>query len=189
MSRIWEQKKRSLEQVLREFAEKSPVLSVISTHDGGPEWRAVIMLDVQTLVKSPRGEVQRIGPVVAGIRYHERFTAEAPHPMEIVTILEPWRPFHPNIDSFSGAMCLGAPSAGIPLGLILHQTWHGLMFNMKAVNTRFGHVVNPFAAEYVRANAHLFPITRKGLFEEPDELKARHWHVRRGTSGGTSDDQ
>ncbi len=137
----------------------------------------MVAFDTKTLVADGNGTIRREGPVVLGIRYHERFLSEAPHPMELVTVLQPNDVFHPNCAG-SGAFCLGHPAAGISLEWILHQLWAGLTFNMKAVNTRPGEIVNPEAAVYVRANAHQFPITKRGLFEQPDEdLRNGHWHV------------
>jgi hypothetical protein len=151
-------------------------MKYLGSMDSDEEWRAIVAFDTKTLV-AHEGTVRRDGPVVLGIRFHERFLREAPHPMELVTVLAPQAPFHPNCDS-SGALCLGHPAAGVSLELILHQVWAGLMFNMKAVNTRPGQIVNAEAAMYVRANAHLFPITTRGLFEQPDEdLRNGQWHV------------
>jgi hypothetical protein len=129
-------------------------------------------------VEDADGTIRREGPVVIGIRYHERHLSEAPNPMELATVWLPHGIFHPNCAS-SGALCLGHPAAGVSLELIVHQIWAGLTFNMQTVNTRPREIVNAAAAVYVRANAHLFPITRRGLFEEPDEaLRTGNWHVK-----------
>jgi hypothetical protein len=176
MGRIWTQKKQTNERTVRDCAARSPVMQFLGSLDCGDEWRTIVAFDTKTLVAHD-GSIRRDGPVVLGIRLHERFLSEAPHPMELVTILAPCAPFHPNCDR-SGALCLGHPAAGISLETILHQVWAGLMFNMRAVNTRPGQVVNADAATYVRANAHLFPITKRGLFEQPDaDLRNGHWHI------------
>ena len=163
MSRIWEEKKKSLEARLQDFAKRSDAVMPMVTYDQGDEWRAVVLLDAQTLVQRADGTVATAGPVVLGIRYHERFLSEAPHPLEIVTILQP-RVFHPNANA-AGAMCLGHPHAGLTLDAILHQVWAGLAFNMKSVNTLPGEILNREAANFVRANACRFPLNRRGLFE------------------------
>jgi hypothetical protein len=146
-----------------------------SVHDDS-EWKAVVGFDTKTLV-DVGGTIRREGPVVLGIRYLEQYLCEAPHPMGLVTVLKPLGVFHPNIAD-SGAVCLGHPAPGISLELILHQLWAGLMFNMQAVNTRPGEIVNREAAMYVRANAQQFPISKRGLFEQPDEdLRNNRWHI------------
>lgn len=177
MNRIWQERKRANERIVRDYAARSAVMKFLGCMDFDAEWRTIVAYDTKTLVDDGNGMIHRDGPVVIGVRYHERFLSEAPHPMEIVTVLEPRAVFHPNC-SGSGALCLGHPAAGISLELILNQVWAGLMFNMKTVNTRPGQIVNAAAAVYVRANAHQFPITRRGLFEDPDQdLRNSHWHV------------
>jgi hypothetical protein len=176
MSRIWDEKKRSNELIARDLSARSPVMQCLGCMDYGEECRTIVAFNTKTLVGNT-SSIRREGPVVLGIRLHERFLSEAPHPMEIVTMLAPQAPYHPNCSS-SGALCLGHPAAGISLELILHQVWAGLTFNMKFVNTRAGQIVNGEAAAYVRANAHRLPITKRGLFEEPeDELRNGDWHV------------
>lgn len=175
MSRIFDIKKRTNEELLRDVAARSPVMILIGTQDRGDEWRALIAFNTKTLVSDGDGSVRREGPVVAGIRYHERFLSEAPHPMEIATVCQPNNVWHPNI-SPAGGCCLGHPSAGVSLDLVVHQLWAAFAFNMKIINTRSGEIVNPEAAVYVRANAHMFPLTKRGLFEPPDdELKNDDW--------------
>lgn len=177
MSKIWRLKKTANERIVRSYAERSPVMTCGWTADGGVEWRTVVVFDTKSLVLDTEGEVQREGPVVLGIRYHERFLTEAPNPFEIATILRPQGIFHPNADG--SAICLGHPDAGFSLETVLNQLWAGLMFNMKMVNTKPGDIVNRQAAEYVRSNVQLFPITKKGLFENPDEdLRNAHWFSR-----------
>ena len=163
MSRAFEFKKRALTKTAREYAARSSVLRLLMIDDTEDEWRGVFELNTSTLVLLPQGEVQTAAPVVLGIRYHERFLAEAPHPFEIVTVLEPMNIFHPNVAR--SAMCLGHPQAGLPLELILNQAWAGLTLNMNIVNTVPGQIANTAAADYVRANAHKYPLTSKGLLE------------------------
>jgi hypothetical protein len=176
MSRIWQERKQANERIVRDFASRSPVMTQLGSRDFGAEWRTIVAFGAKTLVRGRDGRIERAGPVVVGIRYHECFLSEAPHPMEVATILEPSAVFHPNA-GYSGAYCLGHPAAGISLELVLHQVWAGLMFNMKTVNTRPGQVINPEAAVYVRTNAHLFPISHRGLFEAGEELRSSHWHA------------
>jgi hypothetical protein len=175
MSRIFDIKKRTNEEIIRGLDERSPVMKLIGTEDCGDEWRAVVVFNTKTLVSDGDGDVRREGPVVVGVRYHERFLGEAPHPMEIASVCQPNNIWHPNI-SPAGSCCLGYPPAGIALDLVIHQLWAAFTFNMKIINTRHGQIVNPEAALYVRANAHRFPITKRGLFEpSDDELKNNHW--------------
>jgi hypothetical protein len=177
MRRIWEIKKLANERLVRDYAGRSPVMQCLGSMDFGEEWRTIVAFNTKTLVRDKDGTVRRAGPVVLGIRYHERFLSEAPDPMEVVSVLQPSSIYHPN-GSASGALCIGHPAPGIPLDLILHQVWAGLMFNMKIVNTRPGQIVNPEAAIYVRSNAHLFPISTRGMFEQPDdELRNGDWHI------------
>jgi hypothetical protein len=164
MSRMFEIKQQSLERDLQHYGRGSAmtVLGAVSTAE---EWRALVEFRTKTLVKGPDDRVTTDGPVVCGIRYLERFLWQAPHPMEIVTVLQPLGIFHPNC-SPGGAMCLGHPSAGLTMEMILNQVWAGLNLNMKVVDTRPGHIANREAAAWVVANAHLFPLCRKGLLED-----------------------
>lgn len=174
MTKIWQERKQALERIIRDFDRRSPVMTLLGTRDFNEEWRTIVAFDTKTLARGPEGYIERVGPVVVGVRYHERFLNEAPHPMEIATILEPSAIHHPNA-SKSGGFCLGHPAAGISLEQVLHQVWAGLTFNMKTVNTRPGEVMNHDAAVYVRSNADLFPITDRGLFEAGEELRSGHW--------------
>ena len=165
MSAIWQRKKKSLEQIARDVDGRSPVFDLMASEDFGEEWRMVGIFKTHTLVKW-QGNIERVGPVHVGIRYHLRHLSQAPDPFELVSLLFPLGVFHPNVAP-SGAMCLGHPEAGISLDLILSQVWAGLNFNMKYVNTKFGDVANPHAAQYVRENLAQFPLSRLGLFETP----------------------
>ena len=189
MGRIWEVKKQANERLVRDYAARSPVMQFLGSMDFGEEWRAIVAFNTKTLVRDKDGTVRRAGPVVLGIRYHERFLTVTPHPMEVVSVLQPSSIYHPNC-SDSGALCIGHPAPGIPLDLILHQVWAGLMFNMKTVNTQPGQIVNPEAALYVCANAHLFPISTRGMFEQPDdELRNGDWHISFDPQQNTADAQ
>lgn len=169
-TRMWELKKNALRKELERFDHKSPVLTVLGIHDYGDEVRTVVRFDTETLVKQGP-KVERVGPVEAGIRYHERFLSEAPIPWEIVTILTPTFVHHPNVN-IAGALCLGHPQAALPMGEILHRTWAAITFNLKLVNTVEWEGFNPRAAAFVRANPQLFPLTDRGLFEaKPEEKK------------------
>lgn len=167
MSRIWKAKKATLTRAAREFHGRSPALQLLGIDQRDDEWRSRWMMTTSTLAQRADGTVHRAGPVVLGVRYHESFLSEAPHPCEIVTIMLPPRVFHPNATA-GGTFCLGHPEAGLSLEFILSQAWAGLTLNMRAVNTRGGDILNPEAAQYVRANAERLPLTEKGMFEPPD---------------------
>ncbi len=124
----------------------------------------MVKLDTPTLVRSPNGQIALAGPVIAGIRYHQRFLSTPPHPMEIVTVLGPPGLFHPSGGS-SGGLCLGHPMVGLTISQILHQFWAAVNLNMSIVNTVPGQVINREAADFVRANAHRFPLRKEGLLE------------------------
>lgn len=177
LSRIWREKIASNERFIDDCVRRSPMMSCLGYMGFGAEWRTMLAMNMKTLVRDSEGIVSREGPVVVGIRYNERFLSEAPHPFEIVAVLAPRGIFHPNCDR-NAAMCLGHPAPGISMELIVNQVFAGLMFNMKFVNTRPGEIANRDAAMYVRANADQFPITRRGLFENPDdELRNKDWHI------------
>ena len=167
MSRMWQNKIASLGAEADDFHRHSPVLEQLEREQFGQEWRSLWLFKMSTLVERQDGTIHRAGPILLGVRYHESFLAQAPHPWEIVTVLQPRRVFHPNC-SPAGAACLGAPQAGLSLDFILTQAWFGLNFNMRKVNTLRGEILNPKAARFVRANAERFPLTEKGLFEVPD---------------------
>lgn len=166
-NRIWRRKKASLDAAAEDFARRSPVLELFEHDDLGDEWRAAWLLLTVTLVRCANGSLVLAGPVALGIRYHESYLAQAPHPWEIATVIQPRGLFHPNATP-SGSLCLGHPEAGVSLEYILNQAWAGLTFNMKSVNTRNGDILNNEAARFVRANAERFPLTDKGLFETPE---------------------
>jgi hypothetical protein len=157
---------------LVDFEAKSPYLRVGSVVDLGGEFRCLIRFDIKTLVAPPGGAVRRAGPVTAGIRYAERHLSEAPVPWELVTLLDPPWVFHPNVNP-AGALCLGHPPPGVPLGLILHMTWAALVFNLRVVDTVDWHGMNPVAAAFVRANREMFPLTDRGLFEAPPAERSK----------------
>ena len=165
-SRTWELRKAAFRRELADFEAKSPVLRLVSGADMGDEFRCLVRFDTETLVAPPGGAVRRAGPVVAGIRYTERHLSEAPVPWELVTLLHPPWVFHPNVNP-AGALCLGHPPPGVPLGLILHMTWAAVVFNLRVVDTIDWHGMNPAAAAYVRAHREAFPLTERGLFETP----------------------
>ena len=167
MSRIFDLKKQRLAEVVRQYSAQSPVLKLKWIDDCLDEWRCVVEFNTQTLTILPDGEVSRAGPVQVGIRYHERFLSEAPHPFGIATVLTPFNIYHQNCAP-TGAMCMGHPQPGLSLESILHQLWAGLTQNLNVASTVPGNVANGRAAEYVRTNASQFPITSKGLFESPD---------------------
>jgi hypothetical protein len=162
--RIWTMRKDKNRQTLEEFANKSPVMRLIDFEDLGDEQRAIVQFDTPTLVKLPGKDVERIGPVVTGIRYHQSFQSQAPIPWEIVTLLFPMAAYHPNIN-FNGGLCLGHPPANVPMDLILHMTWAALVFNTRLVTTTNWRVFNQAAAAYVRSRKDDFPLTDRGLLE------------------------
>jgi hypothetical protein len=167
VNRIWKNKKASLDAAAEDFARRSPVLELFEHEDMGDEWRSAWLLLAATLVRCADGTLMLAGPIALGIRYHESYLAQAPHPWEIATVIQPRGLFHPNATP-SGSLCLGHPEAGVSLEYILNQAWAALTFNMKSVNTRSGEILNLEAARFVRANASRFPLTDKGLFEKPD---------------------
>jgi hypothetical protein len=162
--KAWALRKPVLLQELEDLERRSSVLKRVWGRDEGDEVRMVVRLHTTTLVKPPGGVVALDGPVVLGGRYHRRFLGEAPIPWEIITVLAPAFPFHPNINA-AGALCLGHPAPGISLSQILHVSWAAVVFNLRLVNTVDWQGLNPEAAAYVRAHKERFPLTPMGLFE------------------------
>jgi len=165
-SKAWQVRKQAMRRTVDEFVVKSRVLESLGFHDLGDEIRTVLTFKTRTLVQDTNGNVIERGPVIAGIRYHERFLSEAAHPAEIVTILEPFPIFAPNI-ARTGALCLGHPSAGVQLAEILHMTWAAIVFNLRVVDTIEWHGFQPDAALFVRCNPHRFPLTAARPEEQP----------------------
>lgn len=163
-SRIWAIRKAKLIEALERFSSASPVMTLWDIEDVGEELRAVVQFDTDTLTKPAGQEVVLAGPVVTGIRYHQSFLSQPPIPWEIVTILMPMAIYHPNVNP-NGGLCLGHPLAGVPMDLILHMTWAGLVMNTRLVTTTDWRVFNPAAAAYVRSHSHKFPLTERGLLE------------------------
>jgi hypothetical protein len=169
MSKAFDLRKQKLTQTVQDYAARSPVMELKDIIDWGVEWRCVVSFDTKTLAEDLGGEIiVDEGPIIVGIRYHERWLSEAPHPFAIATILAPANIFHPNI-AYTGAACMGHPPAGFSLESVLNQLWAGLTLNLKVANTIPGDVANARAAEYVRTTAERYPFTRKGLFEEKDK--------------------
>lgn len=162
--RIWIMRKQKNLATLEEFSKTSPVLTLLDFQDLGDEQRAMLQFDTKTLVKLPGKDVELIGPVVVGLRYHQSFQSQAPIPWEIVTILYPMGVYHPNVN-FNGGLCLGHPPANVPMDLILHMTWAALVFNTRLVTTTDWRVFNQAAAAYVRSQKDKFPLTARGLLE------------------------
>jgi len=164
-TRIWNLRKDKIQRTLKTFAEDSPVMTLLEMHDIGDEIRAIVQFDTKTLVKPPGRDVERAGPVVTGIRYHQDFQSQAPTPWELVTVLFPMPVYHPNVNP-NGGLCLGKPPANVPMDLILHTTWAGLVLNTRLVTTTDWRVFNPDAAAYVRSHSDQFPLTERGLLEK-----------------------
>jgi hypothetical protein len=164
MNLIWTRKLPTIIAELRRYERISRVLQVYGIQEFPDEMRAVVRFDTPTLVRAPTGQIGLAGPVVAGIRYHQSFLSTAPHPMEIATILDPRGVHHPNLGR-SGGVCLGKPVIALSMESILNQLWAAVNFNMSIVNTVSGQVVNAEAADFVRANAHRFPLRHEGLLE------------------------
>ncbi len=163
-SRVWQLRKEKIQEILKDFSQRSPVMSLLSLEDAGDEIRGVVQFETETLVKFPGREAALAGPVVAGIRYHALFQSQAPIPWEIVTLLFPMAIYHPNVSASCG-LCLGHPTANVPMDLILHMTWAAIVLNTRLVTTTDWNVFNPQAAAYVRAHKDRFPLTDRGLLE------------------------
>ena len=168
MGEIWIRKKKSLVRTLKDYSSRSPVMDLESFRDHGDEIRAVVKFFTNTLVTSPDDSVRQEGPVAVGLRYHESFLSEVPHPLTIATVLVPSRVHLPNCFSPSGAICLGIVKVGFSFESILNQIWAGLNVHMDVTNTEPGQIVNKKAADYVRSRADEFPISDRGLFELPE---------------------
>jgi ubiquitin-protein ligase len=164
ISKIWGFKKQKLLRELEEAQRRSPVLRVLGTHVYDDELRAMVEFNTTILVKGPDQAICEKGPVLVGIRYHRELLSTPVVPWEIVTVLLPQYPFHPNI-SPTGSICLGHPPPAMPMMEILHMTWAALTFNVRVMDTVDWHGLNPEAAAYVRANKEKFPLTMRGLFE------------------------
>ena len=162
--RIWTMRKQKNLETLEQFSKTSPVMKLLDFEDLGDEQRAILQFETQTLVKLPGKDVELMGPVMVGLRYHQSFQSQAPIPWEIVTILYPMAVYHPNVN-FNGGLCLGHPPANVPLELILHMTWAALVLNTRLVTTTDWRVFNPAAAAYVRSQKDKFPLTDRGLLE------------------------
>lgn len=163
-SRAWELRKEKIRETFKQFDEKSPVMHVLEIRDAGDEIGAFVQFDTKTLVKLPGGEVESVGPVLTGIRYHQSFQSKAPVPWEIVTVVFPMPVYHPNVN-VGGGLCLGKPQANVPMDLILHTTWAAIVLNTRLVTTTNWRVFNPDAAAYVRSHTDQFPLTQRGLLE------------------------
>src|SRR5437764_15083206 len=95
-NKVWDMRRQSMRKEIDALPRRSPVVDVLGVQDLGSELRTVLLFKTETLVQARDGAVQRKGPVVVGLRYNERFLAEAPNPSEIVSILAPFFVFHPN---------------------------------------------------------------------------------------------
>ncbi len=67
--RIWKNRKRSLQSVVKDFAARSEVMRVRGVSDSEYENRWLIEFSVKTLVRPPGQAVRLEGPACAGIRY------------------------------------------------------------------------------------------------------------------------
>src|SRR5688500_7745374 len=112
MSRVWDVKKQSLIESLQRHHRDSPVCKVMDMIDFGDEIRAIIGFWTRTFVKLKDGTIATHGPALVGVRYLQRFITEAPHPLDIATVLYPRNIHHPNCTP-AGGMCLGAPTTAL----------------------------------------------------------------------------
>ena len=164
-SRIWREKKVSIERDFRFAARRSPVMRLLGLEDCGPELRAYIAFLVPTLLApGPQGELRTGGPVVVGIRYNESFLTVPPIPWEVVCVLSPLNAFHPNIHAGNG-LCLGSIPSGFSIEPCLHLTFAALV--LQSHNCVEWEGLNPVAAAFVREHACQFPLVPTGLYEAP----------------------
>lgn len=164
-SRIWKEKKQSIERELRLAAGRSPVMRLLGLEDLGPEVRAYLAFLVPTLLTpGPHCEIRTGGPVVVGMRYTEPFLTVPPIPWEVVGVISPRNAFHPNLHAGNG-LCLGALPAGFAIEPCLHLLFAALV--LQSHNCVEWEGLNPVAAAFVRENAAAFPLVPTGLYEEP----------------------
>lgn len=163
--RVWNMRLDQIQRKLEQFNDGSRFMTVLGVETQDDEVRTVIQFDTPTLIKPPGKEVKFVGPVLVGLRYHKNFLSQAPIPWEIVSILQPPFIYHPNVNA-AGGLCLGKPSANVPIDLILHTTWAALVLNTRLVTTVDWNVFNPAAAAYVRDHKDKFPLVPYGLLEQ-----------------------
>ncbi len=166
--RLWNRKRIAMVEELEKLAEESPILEIASIEHRVDEVRAVLALEIPTMVTPMNSEVRLDGPVVVGIRFTQRFCTVPPLPWEIVTVLHPLDVYHPNIDSRgSGALCLGSPPAGISLAEIVHLTYAAL--TLASFSPQEWRGLHAAASRFTREHAEQFPIIETGLLESPPE--------------------
>lgn len=165
-SAAWTHKLAKIEAVVGRVCA-GPNVTLIGQERRAAEFRAVLQFATPTLVRLPGAAPSLAGPVVVGLRYHERWLSHAPVSWEVATILSPVHVFHPSINP-GGGLCLGHLAAGFSMEEVLHLTWAAIVFNTRIVNTVDWQVFRPEAAAFIRAHRDQFPITRRGLLEPAD---------------------
>lgn len=165
-ARAWANKLAHTKSVVQRVCQ-GPNVTLVGQEQLAAEFRAVLQFATPTLVRLPGAAPSLAGPVVVGLRYHERWLSHAPVSWEVATILSPVHVFHPSINP-GGGLCLGHLAAGFSMEEVLHLTWAAIVFNTRIVNTVDWQVFRPEAAAFIRAHRDQFPITRRGLLEPAD---------------------
>ena len=110
------------------------------------------------LVQAESGEVVETDRSVIGIWFHDGYLREA-DPSRVLTWLEPWRIFHPNVRA--PFICIGHLAPGTPLVDLLYRCFEIITYNK--VTMREDDALNKQACAWARRNQHRFPLDRRPL--------------------------
>lgn len=141
------------------LARASDLLELFPAHpiDGPPD-RYLAHFRCTGLVKQPGGTVTTANDFVVGISFPSDYLARV-NPAAVLTWLQPWSAFHPNIKA--PFVCVGRIVPGTPLVDLLYQLFELITYTK--VTMREDDALNRDACAWARQHAETFPVDRRPL--------------------------
>ena len=127
----------------------------------GPSDRYIAQFRCTGLAKAnqtPRGPVVEANHFALGIWFPPDYLSRA-DPFAILSWLDPWTVFHPNIRA--PFVCVGRIAPGTPLVDLLYQVFEIITYTK--VTMREDDALNKEACAWARQHLHRFPVDRRPL--------------------------
>jgi hypothetical protein len=142
-----------------ELARESDLLELIP--QGAPPFQSwLARFRCKGLVRTQDGQVAEADDFLVGIFFPADYLRRA-HPSEVLTWLNPEKPWHPNIALDVPLVCIGRMSPGMGLVEILYQVFEVITYQKVTMNE--GNALNKDACSWARHNTHLFPVDKRPL--------------------------
>jgi len=174
--------RRFLENQAREgldLAARCPLLD-LEPLEPAPVSRYVAHFGCRGLTRAPDGRVVEAEGFVVGIRFPDHYL-ERTSSFEVLTLLEPGNPFHPNarVGLHEGhpvrLVCIGTIRPGMPLKRILMQVHDVLRGWCSQTNER--DALDYAACRWYRNHPERLPVDPRVLTWTPDEMSATEGKV------------